>query len=383
MNQCRTNNKYLFFTVLVILILLASGSCAPGPGDLSTVDFTPRADSGWKVSTPKQQGVNPELVARLYYNAARLKTTYGLLVFKNGYLIAEDYFHGGSPEQRVNIHSVTKSINAALVGIALDRGLILSLDKKMMAFFPELADSISDPRKKEITIRQLLQMRAGYPWEESTRELTALLFHGFRASTLAQVPLVRDPGSGFEYSNLTAHILGMITARASGEDLMSFGQENLFGPLGIEPGFWQADWEGNYLGFSDLHLSVQDLAKFGLLYLNNGVYNGKQIVPAAWVKESLNIYSRHAWPFRVGKNWGDNAYGYQWWSIQAGHYRYSLAWGHGGQQIALIPELNLAIVLTVDPLHLQHGSGPWKIERGNLNLIADFVASLPHIKETQ
>ncbi|MBN2416009.1 serine hydrolase [bacterium] len=365
------------FKIITLIFVFILGSCASGPADFSGIDYTPRPDSDWTISTPQEQGLDPDLVARLYYKAARLKTTYGLLVFKNGTLIAEDYFHGGSPDQQVNIHSVTKSINAALTGIALDRGLISSLDQKMMDFFPELTDSIADPRKNEITIRQLLQMRAGYPWEESTQELFNLLFHGFRASTLVQVPLVRDPGSGFEYSNLTAHILGMITARASGEDLMSFGKEHLFGPLGIEPGYWQADWEGNCLGFSDLHLSVQDLARFGLLYLNNGVYNGAQIVPAEWVKESLTIYSRNAWPFRVGKNWGDNAYGFQWWSIKAGHYRYSLAWGHGGQQIALIPELNMAIVLTVDPLHLQHGSGPWKIERGNLNLIADFVVSLP------
>ena len=73
----------------------------------------------------------------------------------------------------------------------------------------------------------------------------------------------------------------------------------------------------------------------------------------------------------------DNGYGYQWWSIRAGDYRYSLAWGHGGQQIALIDDLDMVIVLTADPLHLQWGDKPWRLEKGNLNLIADFVASLP------
>jgi CubicO group peptidase (beta-lactamase class C family) len=220
-------------------------------------------------------------------------------------------------------------------------------------------------------------MRAGFPWEESSPELFDLMVTGFHTDTLVHVPLVRDPGSDSEYSNLTSHILGIIVKRACNTDLLSFAREHLFDPLGIEPGFWQQDWDGNYLGFSDLDLSSTDLAKFGLMYANGGVYNGQQIVPADWVDESLQIYSEKTWKYRVGRNWDDNAYGYQWWSIKAGNYRYNLAWGHGGQQIALVNELDMVIVLLVDPLHFQWGDEPWRIERANLNLVADFVASLP------
>jgi CubicO group peptidase (beta-lactamase class C family) len=372
----RLKDILLLFTSAVLFLPVMVG-CGPSPADLAAVDYTPTPGSDWKTSTPQEQGLDPNLVARLYYNASRLKTIYSLLVFKNGYLIGEHYFHIGSPEQQVNIHSVTKSITSALVGIALEQGCLSSLDQKMIEFFPELNDRITDPRKKQITIRQMLQMRAGYPWEESTAELFDLLFSGFRPSTLIDVPLVRDPGADFEYSNLTSHLLGIIVARACKTDLKSFAQEHLFAPLGIKPGFWQADWEGYYLGFSDLHLSANDLAKFGLLYLNGGKYNGTQIVPAAWVHDSLQTYSHNAWKFRVGRNWRDNGYGYQWWSVRAGDHRYHLAWGHGGQQIALLDELDMAIVVTVDPLHKQHGGGPWKIEKSNLNLVADFLASLP------
>jgi len=345
--------------------------------ELQAIDFSPLPTDAFAVSTPAEQGMDPVLLSRLYYNASRLDNMYGLLVFKNGKLIAEKYYNTGAVDQQINIHSVTKSITSALVGIALERGEIKSLDQKMMDFFPELADKIKDPRKKEITIRQLLQMRAGYPWEESTEELINLLFTGFHTSTLVDVPLVRDPGTGFEYSNLSSHILGMIVARAGGTDLRSYAQEHLFEPLGIEPGFWQQDWDGNILGFSDLHLTARDLAKFGQLYMNEGRYDGQQVVPAEWVQESLQTYSRNAWKIRVGKNWGDNAYGYQWWSVQAGNYRYNLAWGHGGEQIVLLKDLDLMMVVTVDPLHLKHGGGPWKKEKRSLNLVADFVASLP------
>jgi CubicO group peptidase (beta-lactamase class C family) len=99
-----------------------------------------------------------------------------------------------------------------------------------------------------------------------------LILTGFHNDTLVHVPLVRDPGSDSEYSNLTAHILGIIVVRACGTDLMSFAQEHRFDPLGIEPGFWQQDWDGNYLGYSNLDLSSTDLAKFGLMYPNGGIY---------------------------------------------------------------------------------------------------------------
>ena len=247
----------------------------------------------------------------------------------------------------------------------------------MMTFFPELADRINDPMKNEITIRQLLQMRAGYPLEESVPELFELLTTGFRPSNLVDVPLVRDPGSGFDYSNLTSHLVGLVIARACETDLKSFAQEHLFSPLEVEPSFWQTDWEGNYLGYSDIHLSAHDLAKFGLMYLDDGQYEGKQIVPADWTHESRQIFSENAWKIRVGRNWDDNGYGYQWWSIRAGDCRYNLAWGHGGQQIARIDDLDMLIVVTVDPLHLQYGDEPWRLEKSNLILVADFVTSLP------
>ena len=374
-----TKKLYSLFKIisLIMIVSMLIGCGGPSVAELDTVDYTPVTLEEWPVSTPEEQGLDPDLVAELYYNASQLETIYSLLVFKNGSLVAEDYFNGGTPDRQSKVQSVTKSITSALVGIAIEEGCIESVDQKMMDFFPELKSQITDPRKNEITIQQMLQMRAGFPWEESTPELMDLLFSGFHNDTFVHVPLVRDPGSDSEYSNLTPHILGIIIARACETDLKSFAVEHLFGPLDIEPGFWQQDWDGNYLGFADLDLSSTDMAKFGLLYLNEGKYNGEQIVPAEWVEESLQGYSEKTWKYRVGPNWKDNEYGYQWWSIKAGNYRYNLAWGHGGQQIVLIDELDLMVVLLADALYAQHGDEPWKIEKSNLNLVADFVASLP------
>ena len=126
-----------------------------------------------------------------------------------------------------------------------------------------------------------------------------------------------------------------------------------------------------------MHFTARDMAKFGQLYLDEGQYRGEQLIPAEWVRESLGIYSQDAWGYRVGCNWRDNGYGYQWWSVRAGDHRYNLAWGHGGQQIAVVRDLDMVVVVKADPLFGQHGDAPWKREKENLNLVADFIASLP------
>jgi CubicO group peptidase (beta-lactamase class C family) len=374
--HCSWRYCSLLIVAIVLMILPAAVSSGPSIEELLAVDYTPLPGDDWEVSTPEQQGLDPMLVAELYYNAAQLETIYSLLVIKDGYLIAEDYFNEGSIDQKDRLQSVTKSYTSALVGIALDQGYLTSADQKMMDFFPELAGEITDPRKEQITIREMLQMRAGYPWEESTPQLFEMLYNGFRPSLLVEVPLVSDPGTHCEYSSLTSHLLGIIVARATDTDLKSFAEQHLFSPLNVEVGEWIQDWEGYYNGHADLYFSARDMAKFGQLYLNDGYYRGEQIISAEWVYNSLQTYSEDAWPYRVGRNFNDIGYGYQWWSVRAGDHHYNLAWGHGGQQIALLDELDMVIVVTADPLFGQHGGGPWELEKANLNLVADFIASL-------
>ena len=344
---------------------------------LEAVDYSPLPGEDWPVSTPAEQGLDPKLVARLYAKAIGVETIHSLLVVKNGYLVAEQYFHGGSVDSKVKVQSVTKSYTSALVGLALERGCLSSLDQKMIEFFPEVAGQIVDPRKNQITIRQMLQMRAGYPWEESDGALFEMLYAGFRPSYLLPVPLTHDPGTQFQYSNLTSHLVGVIVARACGTDLRTFAEENLFSQLGVELGEWTTDLEGNYIGHGELHFTARDMAKFGLLYLNEGEHEGKQVIPSEWVRDSLQTYTEDAWTIRVGRNFQDIGYGYQWWSARAGEHRFTLAWGHGGQQIVLLHEQNMVIVVKADPLFGQHGGGPWKHEKANLNLVGDFIASLP------
>ena len=355
----------------------------PQTEDLAAITYTPLAEGDWEVSTPEAQELDPMRVAELYLDAAALETIYGLLVIKNGHLIGERYFHEGSVAQKARLQSVTKSYTSALVGLALEQGCLTSVDQPMMTFFPEFVDQIQDQRKAQITIQNMLQMRAGYPWEESTSELFEMMYHGFQPSLLVDVPLVRDPGSQFEYSNLTSHLLGVIVARACKTDLKSFAQEHLFMPLDAEVGDWIQDWEGYYNGHADLHLTARDVARFGLLYLNEGAFEGNQVVAADWVRASLQRYSEDINSSAgirsgsLGRYFRNVGYGYQWWSARVGDHDFDFAWGHGGQLVVLLNALDMVIVVTSDPMFRQHGDEAWKHEKANINLVGKFIQSLP------
>ena len=381
--RCRS----LLTWVGVISVLSMLAGCVPSLDDLEAIDYTPLARDDWEVSTPEAQGMDPMLLAKLYYHAAELETLYGLLVIKNGYLIAEDYFNIGAIAQLSGRQSMTKSVTSALVGIALDQGYLSSVDQKMLEFFPEFADQITDPRKEQITIRHLLQMRAGYPDEERESPYLDLLYFvpNWRIwlPHLVDFPLSSDPGADFRYSNLTSHLLGVIVARASDTSLKSFAQENLFSPVGGVVGDWTSDADGYNFGCIEIHVTARDMAKFGLLYLNEGEYAGNQIISAGWVRDSLQRYSEGinftGWLSSRYGSFRDLGYGYQWWSARVGDHHFNYASGHGGNYIILLDELDMIIVTTADPLYGPDlaSEGGWKYEEAINNLVGDFIKSLP------
>ncbi|MCB2156004.1 beta-lactamase family protein [bacterium] len=364
------------FLTLLLLMAIAIG-CGPSTKELSGIEYAPAERSDWKVATPVEHDLDPMLVADLYYNASKRPKIRSVLVIKDGHLVAERYFNDGSIDQKARLQSVTKSFTSALVGIALKQGYLESVDQRILEFYPEVADKITDPRKKEITIRQLLEMRSGFPREESDEGLWAGLLSGHYPPLIEGFPLTAEPGTRFQYSNLSSNWLGIIVDRSSGKDRMTFATENLFEPLGIEPGEWGQDADGNYNGCGDLHLTARDAAKFGLLYLNDGKWNGEQIVPAEWVEDSLKTYSvNEAFVKSVGE-FRDIGYGYQWWSANVGGRPVNFAWGHGGQLVVLVEDQQMVVVVTSYPFWLDHDGESWKHEKANIKMVGEFVASLP------
>ena len=354
---------------------------APGAEALASVDYVPRTGGAWTVSSPAAEGLDPGLVAEAYLNLEALDHPYALLVVKNGRLVAERYLNGGAVDRTTLLQSVGKSFTSALVGLALREGCLTSLDQPMLSFFPEIEPNVADDRKRAITVREMLQMRAGYPWEETNQALWQGLVSGNYQPLIVQVPLTANPGTAFQYSNLTSDWLAMIAARACRTDLRSFAQEHLFDPLGISVGEWYREASGYYVGHGMMYLTARDAARFGLLYLQDGALDGRQILPATWVRDSLRTYSQNAWSelgffHHVG-------YGYQWWSAdvssEAGTHHVNFAWGHGGQLIVLVPDLDMVVVLTSDPFFPgpRQDAASWRSEIANLTLVGELIRSLP------
>lgn len=360
----------------------------PRAEELAAVRYAPQPGADWQTSTPSRQGLDPALVAELYVDAAELSNLYGLLLVKNGTLIAEGYFNDGALERQNVLQSVTKSYTSALVGIALEQGCLSSVDQKLVEFLPEFAGRLDDPRKQQITIRDMLQMRSGFPWEERTPPYFTRLFLSDNWHWLPHVldfPLTSNPGTVFAYSNLTSHLLGIVVARACRTDLRSYGQEHLFSPIGARVGRWRTDADHHNWGYGEISFTARDMAKFGLLYLRRGTFAGTRVLSADWVRESLQPYSQgmydDAWRSEsshyLGPYFRNLGYGYQWWSARVGDHRIAFAWGHGGNLIVLLDDLDMIIVAAADPLYELPGEEGWRFEAAVLNLVGKFIASLP------
>lgn len=220
-------------------------------------------------------------------------------------------------------------------------------------------------------------MRTGYPDEETDEAYLDALYWGDYLHLIEDFPLVSDPGSKFNYSNLTFNWLAILLARACGTDLKSFAQEYLFQPMDTDLEKWLQDRDGNYIGSGGIYVTTRDAAKFGWLFLNDGAYAGQQIVPSGWVHDSLQTYSENARDYGMGFSFRDLGYGYGWWTARAGEHEFSFAWGHGGQLIVLLDDLDMVIVTTADPFFGQHSDESWTHEKATLNLVGNFINSLP------
>jgi CubicO group peptidase (beta-lactamase class C family) len=173
--------------------------------------------------------------------------------------------------------------------------------------------------------------------------------------------------------------LGIIVARACGTDLKSFGEEHLFSPLGVHVGDdWNRDLDGYYIGGGDIQFTARDMARFGLLYLDDGEYEGKKIIPAEWVRDSLKTYTVNEFVIKKIGRFTNIGYGYQWWSAKAGKHNINFAWGHGGQLIILEDKLDMVIVTTADPFYGKDTHfDAWKYEKAIIEMVSDFIYALP------
>lgn len=260
-----------------------------------------------------------------------------LLVSRRGELILECYFNGARAGTHANVKSVAKSVISALTGIAIARGLLPGVQAPIAPYFPELARAGVDPRKRRITIQDLLSMRSGLE-STSGRNYGAWVRSRNWVRYVLERPLASPPGERMEYSTGNSHLLSAILAKAAGKDTWAFAQEVLGRPLGLELARWTRDPQGVYFGGNEMLMTPRQMLRFGELYARRGAANGKQVLPAAWVDDSFVPRGRS--PI------SDQLYGYGWWIGSLADRPVYFAWGSGGQYIFVLPSLELVVVTT-------------------------------------
>ena len=284
--------------------------------------------------------LEPTLHARVLERANELPRLRSLLISVDGELVEERYFNGVRPSYNANLKSASKSILSALVGIALDRGYLNSVQDNIGRFFPEHLISIDDAKKKTITIEDLLTMRSGL---ESTSNINygRWVQSGHWVRYVLSRPLLDEPGGRMIYSTGNSHLLSAILTKATKMSTFEFARRYLAEPLGVSMAPWMRDPQGVYLGGNEMHWTPRGMLAFGELYLNGGRVRDKQIVSEVWIKESLKPRTR-SW-------WSGREYGYGWWIDSFGGHETYYAWGHGGQFIFVVPGLKLVVATTSLP----------------------------------
>ena len=243
------------------------------------------------------------------------------------------------------LQSVTKSVSATLIGVAIERGEIKSVNEPLLSFFDKYDLSKVDPRLRKATLLDLLTMRSGIEWHEMDRPLdetnTTLQLERSQdwiTFTLNQ-PMDAEPGTKWAYNSGGSALMAEIIRKSTGQQIDKYAEKYLFGPLGIRDYHWKKTPTGHPDTEGGLYLEAEDLARIGQLYLNDGVWNGKRILRAGWAKEATARLVTN-----VAANPASPGYGYQWWRYDR---RGADVWagnGFGGQFIIVVPAHNIVAV---------------------------------------
>jgi CubicO group peptidase (beta-lactamase class C family) len=343
--------------IMLLAVALAIAGCAarerPANHDQQNERPAGSVDE-WDTASPAHENLDPELIEAMLARVrdGSYKNIHGILLVRNGKLVVEEYFPGQDSEGNPRVfdrdtlhelHSATKSVNALLLGIAIDQGLIRGVDQAIASFFPEYADVFAaDKGKTAISLKDCLSMTAGLSWDESLpytdprNDHVTMNNSGDPIRYVLERPLAAKPGTRFLYNSGIAIVMGEIIHKASGLRADEFAERYLFAPLGIRNYHWQRYPNQLVQTGGGLSLRPRDMAKIGLLVQSGGRWRGKQIVSEAWIHESIRQQA------------SDLPYGYQWWLLgdppqPSAAYG---ALGRGGQLIIVIPELEMVAVFT-------------------------------------
>jgi len=299
----------------------------------SVRDYWPTNE--WQLATPEEKNIDSDKLKEMLEYVDDENPFYdSIIIVRHGYIVLERYYLSYGPDDLHHLWSTTKSFISALVGIALNEGLIGSINDKMLDYFPNKTISNYDPRRENITIEHLLTMSSGIEWIFYLHQ-TIFTGHEDPVEFALNQPINFEPGSQFEYINGGPHILSGIINEVVESTVEDYAVEKLFTPLGIKNFMWQKDQQNVSQGSYALSLTTRDCARFGYLYLNNGTWDDKQIIPSNWVKKSSEVY----WTIT-----SNVSYGYLWWI-----YPYNNCYatrGYEEQNIFVLPEYDIVFVTT-------------------------------------
>ena len=338
----------MFNKVLIIVILCMGGLIYSASGQ----EVWPTKE--WPRSTPSEQKLNKKILDQLVNQIREGKEfpdLHSLLIVRNRYLVVEEYFNGYSAEKIHMLQSVSKSFTSAVMGIAIEQGSIKGVNEKVLDFFKNIHDIKNmDDRKASMKFKDLLTMRSGTDYHEgySTSPHSQLnrLERGWDLFYLNR-PMESKPGTRFQYDSGGVILMSAMLKNRTGMNVDKFAEKYLFAPLGIKKFKWLKNKESHPHTGGGLYLRPQDMAKFGLLYLRNGKWAGKQVVPSWWVEESFKKHVKFS-GYRSRRQTG---YGYLWWIQEpdpkgSGKQNIYSARGAYGQFIFIIPEHNMVVVVT-------------------------------------
>ena len=332
-------------------------------------------DDGLPVGTLESVNMDTAIIARAVnkIHCGNFGEVHSMLIYKDNLLVLEEYFQGhrykwDAPAyhgELVNwdrsmaheMMSVTKSFTSACIGIAIDKGFIKSIDQSIFDYLPN-HQHLKTNNREYITIEHLITMTSGLAWDEwsvahgsSANDIDALWFDCKETiSCVLEKPWWQEPGQLFTYNGGGMAILGEIIKNATSMNIDEFSKMYLLDPLGIENAKWTQFPGGVWDGSGAFYITPRDMMKFGVTYLNKGVWNDQRIIPSAWVDNSSKPYNNNININIPGEDSGKNGYGYTWWTSELSHKGNEIkmfrAGGWGGQEIMVFPEVDMVIVFT-------------------------------------
>ncbi|MEB8346777.1 serine hydrolase [Flavobacteriaceae bacterium KMM 6898] len=312
----------------------------------------------WPQGKPEEIYNDTVKLNKYYSKIEKWHRLRGLLVVQDDKLIIEKYFDGANLYDAYNVHSVTKSITSALVGIAIDKGIIPSEEEKVMKYFLEYQNQV-DSLKNVITLKHLLTMKGGFAhWDA----------YSTPKECIVDIDINKTPGTNFKYFTGSQALLSAIITKSSKQTTKDFAREHFLEPIGVKNGFWRLQ-DGYYCGGGESYYTARDLARIGQVYLNKGKVNSKQIVSEEWIEKSFTNYTESSNDFRTLDDYIEVGYGYCWWLLDYQGHKIYTARGKGGQYLMVIPEINAVVVI------IQEWNLKKEFEMEN-NLLCDLLAIL-------